>query len=331
MFGLEIALARSRHPPGGEQRVADDEARAHSLGDVVADTAVVVGEPVELEVVDEPVEADRDACGPVEDLRRDLGGDRVGAGLREVEDLLDLVVLPFDRLGRRRFDPGDEVVDLQHLDVRPGLRLHLRQIGVHVEHPGVRVAEEADPRRSEVVDGARGVQPLAQSDPGGVAVGQRPRDGAVGDSRPGQRARYLGDAARGAVGEPLARRHALVVDRARRLEVEDDDGGIDRLDDREDLRGRRVGGRVDEQELRPRCREGRARHAGRLGRVDETGRDDLGAHLLEATLDPVLVAGEAIAQAVELRPVRRQPDAEHRDAQRSVPHHDPSSRAATAA
>jgi len=115
------------------------------------------------------------------------------------------------------------------------------------------------------------------------------------------------------------------------LEIEDDDGGVDGLDDRQDLRGRRVCGRVDEQELRLRRRQGRARRAGSLGRVDETGGGDLGAHLLETTLDPALVADEALAQAVELRPVRSQTDAEHGDAQGSVLAHDPSSRAATAA
>ena len=160
--GLEVAFAGGRDAPRGEQRVADDETRAHSLGDVVSDTAVVVGEPVELEVLDEPVEADRDARRPVEDLGRDLGGDRVGAGVRQVEDLSDLVALPFDCRGVGRLDTGDEIVDLEHLDVRTGLGMHLCEVGVHVEHPGVRVAEEADTRRSEVVHGARRVQPLAR-------------------------------------------------------------------------------------------------------------------------------------------------------------------------
>ena len=58
--------------------------------DVAADAAVVVGQPVEREVLDEPVEPDRDARRPVEDLRRDLVGDRIGARVGEVEQLADL-------------------------------------------------------------------------------------------------------------------------------------------------------------------------------------------------------------------------------------------------
>ena len=91
--GLEVAFAGGRDASCGEQRVADDETRAHSLGDVASDTAVVVGEPVELEVLDEPIEADGDARRPLEDLGRDLRGDRVGAGVGQVEDLSDLVAL----------------------------------------------------------------------------------------------------------------------------------------------------------------------------------------------------------------------------------------------
>ncbi len=164
--GLEVALAGGRDAAAGEQGVADDEPRAHALGDVVADAAVVVGETVELEVRDEPIEPDGDARRPVEDLGRDLGGDRVGAGVGQIEDLADLPVLALDRRGLGRLDTGDQVVDLEHLDVRAGLGMHLREVGVHVEHPGVRVAEEADARRSKVVNGARGVEPLAQGVPG---------------------------------------------------------------------------------------------------------------------------------------------------------------------
>ena len=48
--------------------------------------------------------------------------------------------------GVGRLDPLDELVDLEHLDVRARLRVHLREVGVHVEHPRIRVPEEADAR-----------------------------------------------------------------------------------------------------------------------------------------------------------------------------------------
>ena len=50
-----------------------------------------------------------------------------------------------------------------------------------------------------------------------------------------------------------------------------------------------------------------------LGGVDEARRDDLGAELCEARLDIALVAQEALVQALELRPVGRQADAEEPD------------------
>ena len=50
-----------------------------------------------------------------------------------------------------------------------------------------------------------------------------------------------------------------------------------------------------------------------LCRVDETGRDDVGAHRLEAGLDAALIALEPLAQPLELRPVGSEPDAEDGD------------------
>ena len=232
-------------------------------------------------------------------------------------------LLALDRGDLGRLDTGDEVVDLEHLDVRARLGVDLREVGVHVEHPGVRVAEEADARRSKVVNGARGVEPLAQGVPGRVALEQRPRDRPVGNRGTCQGARDLRDAACRAVCEPLARRHRLVVERARRLEVQDDDRRVDRLHDGEHLGRGRVGRRVDEEELRSAGGERLAGGAGRLGSVDETRRDDLRAHRLEPLLDPALVALEPLAQAVELGPVRREPDAEDRDPGWTVPRHDP--------
>ena len=279
-------------PRRGEQGVADDQPRAHALGDVVADAAVVVGETVELEVRDEPIEPDGDAGRPVEDLGRDLGGDRVGAGVGEIEDLADLSILALDRGDLGRLDTGDQVVDLEHLDVRARLGVDLREVGVHVEHPGVRVAEEADARRPKGVNGARGVEPLAQGVPGGVAVEQRPRDRPVGNRGTCQGARDLRDAACRAVREPFAGGHRLVVERARGLEVQDDDRRVDRLHDGEHLGRRRIRRRVDEEELRSAGGERVAGGAGRLGSVDEARRDDLRAHRLEPLLDPALVSLE---------------------------------------
>ena len=103
---LQVALAGGRDAARGEQRVADDQAGRDALGDVAADAAVVVGQPVELEVLDQAVEPDRDARRPLEDLGRDLGrrsGRRPASARSNV--CADLVALALDRRGVRRLDP----------------------------------------------------------------------------------------------------------------------------------------------------------------------------------------------------------------------------------
>ena len=86
-----MLVLRSPSPAAGTPRAVSSELPTISpeldaLGDVAADAAVVVGETVELEVLDEPIEPDGDARRPVEDLGSDLGGDRIGARVGQVED-----------------------------------------------------------------------------------------------------------------------------------------------------------------------------------------------------------------------------------------------------
>ena len=89
----------------------------------------------------------------------------------------------------------------------------------------------------------------------------------------------------------------FVVERPRRLQIEDHDRRIDRLHDRQDLRRRRIGRRVEQHEVGSRRGERRARLSSGLGSVDESCGDDLGAERLEPRLDPALVALEPLAQA----------------------------------
>ena len=102
-----------------EQRVADDQAGGDALVHVAVDAAVVVGEPVEREVLDEPVEARRRRA-PTTRSCSGVISSAIGSapGSRKVEQLADLVPLALDRVGVGRLDARDEVVDLEHLDVR---------------------------------------------------------------------------------------------------------------------------------------------------------------------------------------------------------------------
>ena len=152
------------------------------------------------------------------------------------------------------------------------------------------MTEEADAPRPQSVHGMSRIQPLAQHHPRRIAVEERAGDGAVRDARARQGTRNLGNAAGRAVREPLPGRHPLVVDRSRRLEIEDDDGRMGRQHNRKYLRRGRVRRRVDQDEIDPRCAEGFPRASRRLYGIDEPGRDDLGAHTLETGLDPMLIS-----------------------------------------
>ena len=124
----------------------------------------------------------------------------------------------------------------------------------------------------------------ASSVPAGVVLEQRPRDRPVGNRGTCEGACDLRDAACRAVCEPFAGGHRLVVERARGLEVQDDDRRVDRLHHGEHLGRGRIRRRVDEEELRSAGGERVAGGAGRLGSVDEARRDDLRAHRLEPLL-----------------------------------------------
>jgi hypothetical protein len=70
---------------------------------------------------------------------------------------------------------------------------------------------------------------------------------------------------------------------------------------------------VAQDEVDLAAREAVARLARALRRVDEPGRHDVGPEPGDAVLDAPLVALDALAQALELRPVRLEPDAEDPD------------------
>ena len=193
---LQVALAGGGHPPRRQEREADDQTGRDTLGDAARRAAVVVGEPVELEVLDEAVEPGCDTCGPLEDLGRDLARDRVDACVGEIERLPNLLALALDRRGVGRLDSLDELVDLQQFDVHTGLRVYLREVGVQIEHPWIRVAEEADARVAHTAHRVACVQPFAQRLPCRVAVERRPRHRSVWDTRACECPRDLRNAAR---------------------------------------------------------------------------------------------------------------------------------------
>ena len=211
-----------------------------------------------------------------------------------------------------------------------GLSVDLGEVRVHVEHPGIGVAEEPEAGGPQSLDGAGSVDPLPDRLPGRIAVLQGAGDRAVRHACAGEGARELGDAAGRAVRQPLAGGHPLVVERPCRLEVEDDDRRLRRLHRREHLRRCGVGCRVEEDQLDSCGGERLAGGAGGLRGVDEPRADDVRAELGEPCLEFLPVALEPFAQPLELRPVRGEADREHADAGRRRPAHWPSACAAAA-
>ncbi len=148
--------------------------------------------------------------------------------------------------------------------------------------PGVVVPEEAEARALHAARRGGGLDPAAQAIPGRVAGQQRARDRVVRDPRAREGARQLGHAAGRAVREPLARRHRLVVETARGLQVEDHDRHLRGLHRGQHLRRGRVGRRVEHDDVDAARGQQVAGLARALGGVDETGRDDLRPELGES-------------------------------------------------
>lgn len=102
--------------------------------DLALESAVVVGEAVELEVFDEPVESDRYPGGPGEIVLVDgvvEGEDRT----RERDAFGGLLV-------RHGGDPDPQVVEFEDFDVSAELGGDQRHVGGDIEHPGVEVAHQ---------------------------------------------------------------------------------------------------------------------------------------------------------------------------------------------
>jgi hypothetical protein len=301
------------HAAGGQQGVADDDPGAELLGLVAADAAVVVREPVEVEVPGQAVQAGGDPGRPRELVVGDGAGDRIARGVGEGERLADLGLLGGDLIARHLSDAGREVVDLEHLDVRAGLRVHRGEVRVEVEHPRIGVPEEADARPAQRARGAGRAHPGGDPRPRPLVVVDRAGHGVVRDAGPRAGAGDLRDAARRAVGQPLARVRVRVVQGRRRLQPEQHDGHPRGLEGGEDLARGRVGHRVAEHEVDLRGGEAVPRLARLGGRVHQSRADHVGPQLAHPRLDALLIALDAVAEPVELVPVGLEPDPEDPD------------------
>ena len=117
-----------------------------------------------------------------------------------------------------------QVVHLEDLDVEAELGLVHGEVRVHVEHPRVGVAEEAEAATVKCSDRGGGAAPLLYLGPGISVIVECSRDDVERDGGALEGVGDLGHATGRAVREPLARVRVLVVERGAWLEVQDDDG-----------------------------------------------------------------------------------------------------------
>ncbi len=166
--------------------------------------------------------------------------------------------------------------------MQTGLPGDHREVGIHVEHARIGVAEEADPAiLQRAQHGGRG-QPVVDLGPGvrarrAVLFLQQPAHHVEMDAAAAERARDLGDTAGAAVRQPLARIGVLIIESGHGLQVEHQHRPVRALHRRHDLRGCGVGADVAEDEVDVFPREQVAGLARRRGRIDQPRADDLRA------------------------------------------------------
>ena len=266
-----------------------------------AETAVVVRHRIEVEIVDQLVEPDRNPSAPREIVvfhrlvnSEDLAGQRDTFCHLSIRDLVDAHA---------------QIIELEHFDMCAELCRHERQIGRDVEHSRVEVAHQS--RAGIPQSGAyrSRVDPLRDALPGAVFA-QPSGHRAKFDAGPPEHVRDLGHRALSAVGEPLAGAEAGVVHLLGRLEVDNKHGRSGALRDRQHHRRGEVGGEKHHDQVavtQPQLLGGNVR----ILRVrDEAGVDHFSVELTEA-LGYVFRRFLQLRQQVrKLRPVSAEPPGE---------------------
>ncbi len=266
---------------------------------------VVVGDGVEVEVLDQPVESDRHLRSPGEVVLVDALVEREQCA-GELQAVGELGVCHF-------LDTHTEVVELEHLHVGAELGGDQRHVGRDVEHPGIQMAEKTVAPVPETAAHRCGVHPLLDAPPGAL-LAQVPRHRPELDARAAEDVAHLGDGALTAVGEPLAGAEVGVVHLLARLKVDDQHRRVSTLGDRQHHRSREVGGQEDDDEVAVGEAE-LLRRGRRLDRVgDEADVDHVGVEPLESFGDVGRRLLQLGKEARELRPVGRQPTGHEPDA-----------------
>jgi hypothetical protein len=200
-------------PRAVKQRTSQDDARAQPFIHVAAYAEVVVGHAVERKILHQVVEPHGNAVRPIQLVRSGFLGQRVRrAVLTDVKNLAGFLRLARDLRIRRGVHALLQVAHIQHLNMRPQLRLVLGEVAVHIQHSGVGVAEVSDASLALIANHLGGRAPLLDFRPRGFAgfghigfrvehSGHLPEGNPRARKRPGD----FRNAAGGTVGQPFPR------------------------------------------------------------------------------------------------------------------------------
>ena len=297
---LEVELAAHREARRREERVAHDEVRHELAREGLRLALVVVGEAVELALLDELLERHGRLRGHVEVVRGELLGPGVAHGVGRVEEAEDALLHRLHLRGVGVAVERQALVWLAERHVAAKRAADRGGIDLHVVHRLEHVAHQADARAAEVVEHVRDGAPLAHL-LGGLRVAVKLADDDVRDGTPvaDRDARELGHGAEVVVVELLVDRGVLVVETRVGLESHEHDRHVQLAHERREGGGCRVGHHVHEEEV----------EVGRLHRGDERVR------LLRVVRHPEarhlhLVRGDLVGEhALLLQHVLQQPGA----------------------
>ncbi len=202
----------------------------------------------------------------------------------------------------------------------------LGEVAVHVQHARISLAEKTDAAALELADRRRRADPVLNLLPGALRIGMAGRrftkPAALDPQHAGhdveinaaarKGAGNLGHAAGATIRQPFPGVGLGVIQRADRLQIEDQHRGAGFLDGWQHLAARGIGADVTDDQLHSFVGEERARGGRRRRRIHQPGVHHV-AEPVQVTADDALVALEPGFQALELRPVGRQANAEQPD------------------
>src|SRR5665213_2656058 len=147
----KLELPDDGYTARGEQRRAEDHPSAQALVDLTLETAVVVGDRIKREIVDEAVETDGNLCGP----SKIVGVDATV----ELKDLARKFLSGRDLCLRDRVDSDPLVVELHDLHVTTEMSGDHREVCRDVEHSGVQVTHRPVTRIAQGAAHTGGLDP----------------------------------------------------------------------------------------------------------------------------------------------------------------------------